>query len=49
MIFDLGKKVLTWVKGFFIGFNPLLELFKLDSMVGYDIHEFRESNFEFCG
>ena len=49
VIFDLGEKSLTWVKGFFIGSNQLLELFKLDSMVGYDIHEFRGSNFEFCG
>ena len=35
--------------GFLFGSNPLLELFKLDSMVGYDIHEFRGSNFEFYG
>ena len=47
--FLFGEKALAWVKGVFIGFNPLLELFKLDSMVGYDIHEFRGSNFEFCG
>ena len=32
-----------------MGSNPLLESFKLDSMVGYDIHEFRGSCLSFCG
>ena len=49
MIFDLGEKALTWVKGVFIGSSPLLELFKLDSMVGYDIHEFGWSYLSFVG
>ena len=40
VIFDLGA---------FIGSNPPFELFKLDSMVGYDIHEFRGSYLSFCG
>ena len=47
--FDLGEKALTWVKGVFIDSNPLLELFKLDSMVGYYKHEFRGSYLSFCG
>ena len=33
-------KALTWEKEVLIDSNPLLELFKLDSIVGYDIHEF---------
>ena len=36
-------------KGVFIVSSPLLELFKLDSMVGYDIHEFRGSYLSFVG
>ena len=47
--FCFGEKALTWVKGVFIGYNPLLELFKLDSMVGYNIHEFGWSYLSFCG
>ena len=35
--FDLGKKALTWVKGVFIDSKPLLELFWVDSMVGFDV------------
>ena len=34
---------------FFIDSNPLLELFKLDSIVGYEIHEFRGSYLSFVG
>ena len=39
---NLGKR------GFIVS-SPLLELFKLDSMVGYDIHEFRGSYLSFMG
>ena len=47
--FLFREKALTWVKGVFIGSNSLLELFKLDSMVGYDIHEFGWSYLSFYG
>ena len=43
------KKSPNLGKGDLIGSNPLKELFKLDSMVGYYTHEFRGRNFEFCG
>ena len=33
----------------FIDSNPLLELFKLYSIVDYEIHEFRESYLSFMG
>ena len=42
MILILGK-IPNSRKGVFINSNPLLELFKLDSIVGYEIHEFRGS------
>ena len=35
--------------GFLFGYNPLFDFLKLDSMVGYDIHEVKGSNIEFCG
>ena len=49
MIFGFGEKALTWEKEVYIDSNPLLEFFKLDSMVGYDIHEFRGSYLSFYG
>ena len=47
--FWFWRKALTWEKEVYIDSNPLLELFKLDSMVGYDIHEFGWSYLSFCG
>ena len=36
MILILGR-ALTWGKGVFIGAKPLLELFWVDSIVGFDV------------